>query len=242
MGKSKLLARTAVVCTCAAAAVGTMVLVTAGGSANTLPGVSPDLTAHFALFARGLHAHRTSQSTVTNASSSPRIPPPVINYLGLSSSDTQFVQSGSVGAWAVPGTSGACLISTVSISTGSLAGTSPNVAHCETTSEIQKDGLVDSVSIDEPLTNSRSALLVSLIPNGNASVGVSGAGSEGLTVPVVDNIAVVKTAVLKHPLGWVTLTYKNVDGVPTSIRVAFRVAKRRSRVSVSRETYSGRAS
>ncbi len=157
--------------------------------------VSPALLRHFALLRRtGIHQGRSVQGRATSVAPA-SMPPAVQNMLDnmtsnnqellLNVAETQQVSVGpSATAWVVPGSAGACIMTTTTVAPQLAShGAHALVATCNSTSRILAHGLL--AQVDQPDGTTK---LYGLVPDGNATVTVTDPAGATATAPTVSNV------------------------------------------------------
>lgn len=174
------------------------------------------LRAHFALFrrldtrrSRGVHsaAPPEVQQTLDRLESLSK-DRPLLARMQLDFGQTQQVQTGAGRLWVIPGAGGACIVTlTVPGTNGPLDGQSISYLNCNAADGITQRGLVAIGSQPDG-----TDLIYGLVPDGNASVGLTTPTGAQSNVPVANN-AIMATV----PAGTSTLAFKNAAGSRVSV-------------------------
>lgn len=180
--------------------------------------VNSKLLKDFAIFRSA--DHRAGRSAKIAGAAAPALPVPMgasrIGMYGLNTADTQYVQSGTSSVWVVPGSEGACMVTSYPTPVTTLYST-----HCETASEITADGFDVAISWQPPASTGYTGgeVVASLVPDGNSTVSVSGPAGSVPSESVSDNVAVHD-----FPNGDVKLSYLDANGATKSMVQQFPTA------------------
>jgi hypothetical protein len=183
--------------------------------------VSPALVRHFAIFRRHFRRHLgVRAATVTTEPAAIAVMlsnmsdpnDPAQQNLRLSTASAEKVSpTSSFSAWVIPGTSGACVMTTEPVENGGPNASSA-VASCAQSTMVLAHG-IDGL-VQEP---DGSQTLFALVPDGNRTVSVVTGDGTVETVPVVNDV-VTSTSMT----GFTSIGFRNSAGAAVEVQTPSR--------------------
>jgi hypothetical protein len=186
-----------IVCLCACAVAGGVAVASGSTGSRSRHAVAPFLVTHFALFQqshlRAFSAHTASgtyPAAMKLLSSMADPSDPDNQREGLDVAATQEVSTPNGPIWVVPGSTGACVITSYGGSVHSATGA------CALTSKMAQKGL----GLLGRITNVRTGVdtLFGIVPNGVSAVQLGSTTGPSTSTPVVDNGVIANVPHLRH--------------------------------------------